>query len=70
MKKFRLNPDIEYVEKIIKGIERKNGHCPCRVKADETTLCPCDEFVETGICKCNLFVPIKENDKKDMEDKK
>jgi len=56
MKGYRLNPDKEYVEKIMEGIRRKDGHCPCRVKVDETTLCPCDEFVGEGVCKCNLFV--------------
>ena len=56
MKGYRLNPDKEYVEKIIEGIRRKDGHCPCRVVSDDTTLCPCDEFVEKQICKCNLFV--------------
>ena len=60
MKNFRINPDKEYVLKIIEGIYRKEGHCPCRVKVDETTLCPCDEFVNQGICKCNLFVQKEE----------
>lgn len=46
MKDYVLNPDKEYVSKIIEGIYRKNGHCPCRVYEDETTLCPCDEFVQ------------------------
>lgn len=58
MKGYRLNKDIEYVKKIMQGIERKNGHCPCRLKEDDTTLCPCDEFIKEGICKCKLFVPI------------
>lgn len=56
MKGYRLNPDKEYVNKIIEGINRKNGHCPCRVVSDETTMCPCDEFVQEGICKCKLFI--------------
>ena len=56
MKGYRLNPDKEYVNKIIEGINRKNGHCPCRVISDETTLCPCDEFIQDGICKCKLFI--------------
>ena len=60
MKGYRLNEDSEYVKKIIEGIYRKDGHCPCRVNKDETTLCPCDEFVEKQLCKCNLFVKIKE----------
>lgn len=61
MKGYRLNPDKEYVEKILEGIRRKDGHCPCRLVADDTTLCPCDEFVEKQICKCNLFVKKDEN---------
>ena len=56
MNGYELNKNKEYVYKIIEGIYRKDGHCPCRVNKDETTLCPCDEFVEKQICKCNLFV--------------
>jgi ferredoxin-thioredoxin reductase catalytic subunit len=61
MKGYVLNPNKEYVDIIINGILKKDGHCPCRKLADDTTLCPCDEFVKTGICKCNLFVK-KETD--------
>lgn len=68
MKKFRINPDIDYVNIIIQGLEKKDGHCPCRVNVDETTLCPCDEFISSGICKCKLFIPtdetVKEKDEK------
>ena len=60
MKGYRLNPDREYVDKIITGTLKKNGHCPCRINMDETTLCPCDEFIEKGECKCNLFIPIED----------
>lgn len=56
MKDFILNPDAEYVSRIIAGIHRKQGHCPCRIDMDQTTLCPCDDFVGNGNCKCNLFV--------------
>lgn len=56
MKGYRLNPDLEYVNKIIAGIEKNNGNCPCRVIKDETTLCPCDEFIKDGICRCKLFI--------------
>lgn len=62
MKGFRINPDKKYVSIIIEGLEKKNGHCPCRVNVDETTLCPCDEFIKDKICKCKLYIPI-ENDK-------
>jgi len=56
MRGYRLNEDLEYVSKIIEGINKKDGHCPCRVNVEDSTLCPCDEFVEEGICKCNLFI--------------
>ena len=51
--------------KIVEGIYRKDGHCPCRLQVDDTTLCPCNQFVNEGICKCNLFVSI--NDHKIVE---
>ena len=60
MKGYKLNPDKKYVDTIIEGIRRKDGHCPCRINKDDTTLCPCDEFVMTGNCKCRLFLPIEE----------
>lgn len=59
MKGYKINPDKEYTQKIIEGIYKKDGHCPCRVYADETTLCPCDQFINEGICKCNLYVKIQ-----------
>lgn len=58
MKGFRLNKNKNYVLKIIDGIEKKEGHCPCRLNVDNTTLCPCDEFVKDRICKCKLFIPL------------
>lgn len=60
MRGFRINPDSKYVNIIIKGLEKKEGHCPCRVNVDETTLCPCDEFINSNICKCKLYVPIED----------
>ncbi len=61
MKGYKLNDDVDHVNKIIQGIYKKDGHCPCRLNKDATTLCPCDEFVNENICKCNLFVKIEEN---------
>lgn len=58
MKGFKLNPNRDYVEKIIDGIYRKGGHCPCQLKVDDTTLCPCDKFIHEGKCCCKLYVPI------------
>ena len=65
MKGYKLNPDKEYVMKIVEGIYRKDGHCPCRLQVDDTTLFPCNQFVSEGICKCNLFISI--NDHKIVE---
>lgn len=56
MKGYILNPDTEYVKKIIDGIEANNGHCPCRVKKDESTYCPCEDFLSGQGCSCLLFV--------------
>ena len=56
MKGYRLNPDKDYVSKIMEGLYRKKGHCPCKVIQDETTMCPCDQFIYEKICKCNLYV--------------
>ena len=64
MKGYKINSDMEYVQKIINGLQRKNGHCPCRVNVDETTLCPCDEFIKTGVCKCKLYISFEEAEKK------
>ena len=60
MKNFRINPDKKYVDIIIQGLEKKEGHCPCRLEVNDSTLCPCDEFIKDGICKCKLYIPIDE----------
>ncbi|MCL2826933.1 MAG: hypothetical protein FWD72_05965 [Eggerthellaceae bacterium] len=62
MKGYWLNPDADYAAGIIKGIYKRKGHCPCRVNIDDTTLCPCDEFMSAGICACELFIPIENED--------
>lgn len=69
MKGYVLNSNKEYVDIIINGILKRDGHCPCRKTQDDTTLCPCDEFVKTGDCKCNLFVKVQ-NKKEDAINKK
>ena len=58
----KLNPDAEVVEMIRKGLERKNGYCPCRVEETEDTKCMCKEFREQiadpdfeGFCHCMLY---------------
>ena len=60
MKGYRLNPDKEHVERIISGTLKKNGFCPCQIKQDDTTLCPCDKLIKEGNCCCKLFVKVEE----------
>ena len=60
MKGYRINPNRDFVLRIIEGVIRKDGHCPCRKDVSDETLCPCDEFINTKICRCGLF--IKEED--------
>ncbi|MDR2889559.1 MAG: hypothetical protein LBV33_06950 [Lachnospiraceae bacterium] len=64
MKGFRLNEDQEHVAKIMSALHKAAGHCPCRMSKDETTLCPCDDFVDSGLCKCKLFVERSIKDEK------
>ena len=64
MKNYRINPDKKYVSTIIEGLEKKNGHCPCSVNVDDTTLCPCDEFISVVICKCKLYISMNEAEEK------
>ncbi len=60
MKNYRINPDKKYVSVIMEGLQKKDGHCPCRVNVDDTTLCPCDEFINEGICRCKLYLPMED----------
>lgn len=66
---FRLNPDQEIVDTVIKGLlanEKKHGfrYCPCRLvtgdkEKDRLIICPCryhrDEINEQGYCHCMLY---------------
>lgn len=56
VKIFKLNEDKEYVERIRKGLEKKNGHCPCKIQQTYDTICPCKEFLDKGDCACKLYV--------------
>ncbi|MBQ2910386.1 MAG: ferredoxin thioredoxin reductase catalytic beta chain [Bacilli bacterium] len=69
MKGFRINPDKKYVNIILEGLQKKSGHCPCRLDVNDSTLCPCDEFINSGVCKCKLYIP-EEEALKMIEEKK
>lgn len=64
MKGYRINPDKKLVNIIMEGLQRKKGHCPCRINEDDSTLCPCDEFLKDGICKCKLYITIDDANEK------
>ncbi len=58
----RLNPDAEAVRRIMRGLEAKEGFCPCRVEKTEENRCICREFREQledpsfhGYCHCRLY---------------
>jgi len=67
--RFKLNPDKEAVERLIKGMlenEKKYGfrYCPCRrvtgnPEQDKAKICPCrwhkEEIEKDGHCFCGLF---------------
>ncbi len=73
---YRLNPDQEIVEMILKGlVENKKQYgrqyCPCRSvtgdkEEDRKKICPCHwhkkEIEEDGMCHCQLFVAPENND--------
>jgi ferredoxin-thioredoxin reductase catalytic subunit/glutaredoxin len=67
---YRLNPDAEIVEGIIRALARSTTlygypYCPCRDvtgdrQQDRDNMCPCvhhhDEILRDSHCKCVLFV--------------
>ena len=57
MKGYRISKDTDHVNKILIGLIKSNGHCPCDTFSDDTNICPCDDFVLNGKgCKCALYV--------------
>jgi len=54
--KIITNPDVKYVQGIIKGLIAKGGHCPCQVGKTEDNLCPCKPFREEQYCCCKLYI--------------
>ena len=57
MKGYYLNPDENVVNRVIEGLRKKDGHCPCRIKVDDTTLCP----YKTKIAFVNYTLKRKKN---------
>ena len=62
-KKVSCNPDGKVAEMVLKGLERKEGYCPCRLPKLEEFFCPCEEFMAQlddpsfhGLCHCRLYL--------------
>ena len=51
-----LNDDEEHVKKILLGLEKKEGYCPCVLTKSEDTICPCKKMREENNCCCKLYV--------------
>jgi len=55
--KMIFNPDTEKVRKIGWALQEKtNNYCPCVIKRDEDTLCPCKKMREDDECICGLYI--------------
>ncbi|MHC4883826.1 MAG: ferredoxin-thioredoxin reductase catalytic domain-containing protein [Planctomycetota bacterium] len=68
-KGYRLNPDSEAADRVIKGLlmryqSKGELYCPCRLLTNDEEqnrkiICPCEyheeEIEEKGICHCNLL---------------
>ena len=64
-KVFVPNPDQKKVDKILKAIEKKNGHCPCQPGETPTNFCPCSKLLDEGECICELYVEQHEEGEKE-----
>lgn len=60
--KIRFNDNPVIVERIRKGLIKKEGYCPCRLEKKEEYICMCEEFREQiadpdfeGYCHCMLY---------------
>lgn len=56
--KMVFNSDMEMI-KSIGDCLKKNPHCPCMLKQNDNTICPCLPCRSTQHCCCQLFVPIE-----------
>ena len=54
---WQLNPNEKVVNGIIKGINRRNGDCPCNNDAEELH-CPCSNYRLNNKCCCKLYLKV------------
>jgi ferredoxin-thioredoxin reductase catalytic subunit len=53
---MKLTDNKEHIEKILQGIAKKDGHCPCVLAMNEDTICPCKKMREESKCCCKLYI--------------
>lgn len=66
--KFRLTNNKRLLETLRQGFKQNGGYCPCKLNRNDDNICPCTEFIETGVCHCGLFI-VEENKKRLKETK-
>lgn len=63
----RYNEDINVVNTVKEGLEKKGGYCPCKLGKLEENKCMCEEFKAQikdpefeGYCHCKLYYKSKD----------
>jgi ferredoxin-thioredoxin reductase catalytic subunit len=66
-----LNPNEQYIEKMLESLSNNDGYCPCQIEKTENSKCPysknflpkistnkvlCKNSVATGRCHCLLYI--------------
>ena len=47
---MKFNIDFERLKKM-----KEKGFCLCEIKKTDTNICPCDEFLNSKVCKCGVY---------------
>ena len=56
-----LNDKNPELNEVLNQIKENNGYCPCALKQEQDTKCPCKAFreeVKQGTCRCGAFIKI------------
>ena len=60
---WKINPDDDVLNGILRGVFRCGGHCPCRNKYSGSEegydMCPCKAYREEDCCCCTLYIKEK-----------
>ena len=53
-----FSPNAKAREQLLMALLKSGGFCPCQVKKDRDTMCPCKNYRQKGECICGLFVKV------------